>query len=326
MSFTGVALSFGNVTDNAGAAVEAERLGYKSCWIPEVSGPDAVTLMAAAALKTSRLTIATGIISIYLRSPFLTAMTFQDIAEVSSGRVIAGFGTSTPAIVTGWNGMPFGRPIPDTREFVALFRRFVAGERVKSDGMFKVRGASLRGPSPHPIPVYLGALNDRMLELAGEIADGVILNFPTKTYVAHALEVLHRGLAKAGRSREQLTILGNFRCAAGDFNAHANVMRRELITYFTAAVYQKVWTADGYGDEIRRIGDLWNGGDRAGAMSGIADDFVDDHTVFCPTPAAVHAKVQSFLDLGLDGAVLFPVVTDGPERTKRVLAAMAELA
>jgi len=311
MVFTGVALTGATVDEHVRTAVAAEQCGYETAWMAEVFGPDAISVLAASAVATSRIRLATGIVSTYVRSPYLAAMSFHSLADLSGGRVIAGFGTSTPVIVEGWHGLPFPSPLRATREFVDLFRRLMAGERVKADGIYKIRGVSLRGPAVgSPIPVYLGALNDGMLRLAAQVADGVILNFPTLSYARHALEVLHDARERAGRAAADLRIIGNFRTGVGEADALANVMRSELITYLLAPVYQRVFTADGWGAEVERTANAWASGDRAGAVSGISPDFVHAHSVLGPEDE-VKARIREFLALGLDQAVLFPVVTPG---------------
>jgi probable F420-dependent oxidoreductase len=311
MVFSGVALTGSTVEEHVRTAVAAEAAGYETAWMAEVFGPDAITVLAASAVATTRIQLATGIVSTYVRSPYLAAMSFHSLADLSGGRVAAGFGTSTPVIVEGWHGLPFLPPLKATREFVDLFRRLMAGERVKSDGIYKIRGVALRGPAKgSPVPVYLGALNDGMLRLAAEIADGVILNFPTIPYARHALEVLHEAREKAGRDRSALRIVANFRSGAGDPDVLANVMRTELITYLLAPVYQKVFTADGWGAEVERSTSAWGSGDRAGAVSGISDAFVHAHSVL-GSETEVKDRIREFLALGIDQAVLFPVVAPG---------------
>lgn len=322
--FSGVSITGATIRDNIATAVAAEEAGYRTAWVAEVSGPDAVTIMAACAANTSRIGLATGIVSTFIRSPFLTAMTFSSLTDLAEGRVVAGFGTSTPAIVEGWHGLPFHPPLAATREFVRLFRQFVAGERVKASGIYSVRGASLR-PSRFPIPVYLAALNDGMLRLAAEIADGVILNFPTIPYAEHALEVLHRELQRHGRDRAAFDIVANFRTGTDGFEPVATTLKRELITYLLAPVYQRVFRADSWGAEVERATGEWAAGRRAEAVGEIDPAFVDAHAVIGTRDECL-AKVQRFLDLGIDNAVLFPVVGDGPETKARQIALVRSLA
>lgn len=324
MVFSGVCIQGATVARCVQIAEEAERLGYDTGWVPEVQAPDAVTLMAATAMATTTLKIATGIIPIYLRDPLLTAMTFATLQDLSGGRMIAGFGTSTPAIVTGWHGVPFERPLTRTRAFVDIVKRLLAGERVKSEGEYTIRGASLRGPVTPPVPIYLGALNERMLELAGEVADGVILNFPTAGYVEWALAAIGRGLKRAGRERASIDVVANFRTGPAGFDEFGPSLRRELLSYFTAPVYQKVWRADGWTAEVDTVSGLWDAGDRAGALAAIPDRFVDAHGVI-GTADECRAKVQRYLDAGIDHAVLFPLA-DSAGTSERYFETMRAVA
>jgi len=325
MPFTGVALMGQSVEEHIRTAVEAEKAGYLSAWMPEVFGPDAITVLAAAAIHTSRITLATGIVSTYVRSPYLAAMSFHSLQELTGPeRLIAGFGTSTPVIVEGWHGLKFENPIGTTREFVDLFRRLVAGERVKADGVYKIRGVALQRPAKGPIPVYLGALNDGMLRLAARIGDGIILNFPTLSYAKHALEVISGALEAAGRKREDVRIVANFRSGTGDFAELAAVLRGELITYLLAPVYQKCFEADGWGAEVDRTRAAWAAGDRAGAVTGISDDFVNAHGLLGPQ-FEVLTRLDEYLALGIDEAVIFPIVTPGANTKDRQLEVVRAL-
>lgn len=311
MPYTGVVLHGPRVGDHVDIAVEAEKLGYRSAWVTEVAGPDMATVLAAAATATTRIKLASGIAGIFVRSPYLAAMTFASLQDVSGGRAIAGFGTSTPAIVTGWHSLPWSKPLGHTREYVDIFRKLLAGERVKHDGFYQVRGASIRVASDVPVPVYLGALNERMLELAGEIADGVILNFPTGSYVERAIPVVERGLAKAGRSRSDIDILAFLRTVmSDDYAASAVPIQRELVSYFMAPVYEKVFRADGFGDDCDQFVARWREGDRGGAVSGISERFVREHAIL-GNAAECRAQAQAMLDAGIDTAVLFPVAPAG---------------
>jgi probable F420-dependent oxidoreductase len=325
MVLSGVCIQGASIGRHVQIAREAERLGYETGWVTEVQGPDAVTVMAAVAGATSSLRIGTGIVPIYARDPYLMAMTFHSLQDLSGGRMTAGFGTSTPAIITGWHGIPFERPIAKTRAYVDIVRRLLAGERVKSEGEYAIRGASLRSAAAGHVPIYLAALNTRMLELAGEVADGVILNFPTPGYVKSALAAVDRGLAKAGRERSSIDVVANFRTGVGEFSAVATPLRRELISYFTAPVYQNVFRADGYGAEVDTVTKLWADGDRAGAVAAIPDAFVDAHGVLGETADDCRAKIRDYLALGIDHAVLFPLTPDGagPERYLETMAWVA---
>jgi probable F420-dependent oxidoreductase len=325
MTFSGVWLNGPTIADHVNLARAAEAAGYASAWATEVSGPDAVTVLAASAAATSRIRLGTGIVAIGVRSPYLMAMTLASLQDLSGGRISAGFGTSTPAIVSGWHGLPYDPRRARVREYVELVRSFIAGERVKHDGLYTVRGAALRGRPGPRVPVYLAALNPRMLELAGEIADGVILNFPTPGYVARALAAIRRGLERAGRQRTDIDIVANLRAGIGSYEEIAPPLKREFITYFFADVYRKAWRDDGFGDDLDRAAERWQAGDRAGATAGISSAFVNAHAVI-GSAAECRAAARGFLDLGIDNIVLFPVIPDGPDGPRRTIETVEALA
>jgi probable F420-dependent oxidoreductase len=325
MAFTGVVMHGPLVQDHVDIAVEAERLGYRDAWVTEVQGPDAVTVLAAAASATNRIRLATGIVATYVRDPYLMAMTGAALQDHSQGRFVAGFGTSTPAIVTGWHGLPWGKPLRTTREYVDIFRRAASGARLKEDGIYKLRGATLRTPAPSPIPVYLGALNNGMLELAGEIADGVILNFPTVTYARDAIRAVERGIARSGRSRETVDIVAFLRTVVGDFEPAAAVIRRELLTYFLAPVYQKVFTADGYGEDTESVASAWASGNRDGILDRISDRTVADHSVL-GSVTECRRQAAELVEAGIDRAILFPIAPDGMPSQAAILETVRALA
>ncbi|MDZ7729494.1 MAG: LLM class flavin-dependent oxidoreductase [Dehalococcoidia bacterium] len=325
MPFQGVVMHGPSVHNHVDIAKLGDELGFDDAWVTEVMGPDAVTVIAGAACATERIGFKTGIVSTYTRSPYLAAMTANSLQDLSGGRFALGIGTSTPAIVTNWHGLPWSKPLGTTREFVDLFRRMSAGERVKHEGIYNVRGATLR-PATHPVPVYLAGLNPQMLELAGEIADGVILNFPTPSYAKRAVESIERGIAKAGRQRSEVDIAAFLRTAVtDDFDPAAQTIRKELITYFLAPVYQRVFNEDGYAEDNEAVNAAWSSGDRAGAVEKISDRMVDDHAVIGDV-SRCHAKAQGILDAGVDRTILFPIAPEGTDAHPTILDTVRKLA
>ena len=325
MPYSGVVMAGATIHDQVAIAKLGEELGYRDAWVTEVSGTDAVSVLAAAAMSTERIRLATGIIASYVRSPYLMAMTANTLQDLSDGRFVLGLGTSTAPIVSNWHGIRWEKPLRYTREYVELFRKLTAGERVKHEGLFTIRGAQTR-PGKTQTPVYLAALNPAMLELAGEIADGVILNFPTTGYAKRAVEHIEAGIKKAGRQRSDVDIVAYLRTVVtDDFDPGADMIRRELVTYFLAPVYQKVFAEDGYGHITEAVMEAWGSGDRAGAVAKIDDRTVDAHAVI-GTVEECRAKAQALLDAGIDRAVLLPVVPAGDDRQARVMDTIRTLA
>lgn len=168
----------------------AETLGYDSVWTAEASGTDAVVPLAWLASQTSRIKLGTAVMQMSARAPTTTAMTAATVDLLSGGRFILGLGVSGPAVVEGWHGEPYGRPLDKTREYVKVVRDVLSRHPIDHKGehysipcrseratglgapvrlMFRPRRAS--------IPIYLAAMGPKNVGLAYEIADGVMPAF-----------------------------------------------------------------------------------------------------------------------------------------------------
>ncbi len=327
MTYSAIVMHGDHVRDHVEQAQAAERLGFGSAFVTEVQEPDAITVLTAAAAGTERIRIGSGIVPIGLRDPYLAAMSFWSLQDLSGGRAIAGFGVSTPAIVTAWHSLPWDRPLARMREYIELFRGMTGGERLRHEGLYQTRAPALPAAEP-PIPVYLGALGERMLELAGEIADGVILNYPTVTTIAGSVAAIERGIARAGRARADVRILAFLRTVIDhSYEAASAPIKDELLAYFMAPVYQRVFTADGYGDDCEAFVARWGAREREQAIAGISEPFVRAHAVVGRSAEECREQAQGLLTAGLDEALLFPIAARGvPSEHAAVLETIRALA
>jgi len=291
----------------------AAASGWKGAWLSEVNGFDAVTQAAVVAANVGEGRVGTAIVPMQTRDPLLMAMTATALNQLTGGRFVLGLGTSTRVIVEDWHATDWGAPITLTREYVSLLRRFLAGERVTTDGgRYRYRNASLSSRLAAPVPIYLAALNNRMLELAGEVADGVILNFASVEYVARARARLAAGAARAGRSLDDFEIVVYFRSSlTDDHGAVRDRYQRELLTYVLAPVYQKMFARDGFGPMCSEVERLWKAGDREAALAAIPDGFVRDRALV-GTADELAASLDRYFEAGMDAAIVLPV--PAPER------------
>src|SRR3990172_3513981 len=155
---------------------EAEQLGYTDAWTAEVDGLDAFTPVALAATWTEQLRLGTAIANVFTRGPALLAQTAAGPAEAAPGRFCLGIGASSPAIVESWNGIELRRPLERVRETVAFLRAVLAGERAASETL-GVRGFRLARRVPAAPPIFVAALRERMVALAGSVADGGVIKW-----------------------------------------------------------------------------------------------------------------------------------------------------
>ena len=297
------------VAENVDLALLAERRGWGGFWVAEVSGADAVTTAAAVAARLSSGRVGTGIVPMQTRDPMLLAMTATSIGQIAPGGFVLGLGTSTPIIVEDWHAAPWGQsPLGLTRECVDLVRRFLAGDRITTDtGRWRYRRAQMTARAAAPPRIYLAALNDRMLELAGEIADGVILNFVTVADVAHAKERVAAGAARAGRDLDGFEFMVFFRATVtDDYERVRHRYQRELLTYVMAPVYQRMFAREGFADACQEVQALWRARERDTALDAIPPALIRDRTLV-GTAAEIEQRLAAYAAAGMDSTMVFPV-------------------
>src|SRR5919206_23703 len=194
--------------DNIAFAQEAESLGYESAWIAEVGGNDAFALGSAVGAATERLRIGTAVVPMNIRGPALLAMSVATMDAMSGGRAICGIGVSSPQIVSDWNAQEYDKPLARARETVEVLRQAFSGEKVVFEGKaVRVNGYRMMPGPRRQIPIYLGALNKGMLRLAGEVADGVVINMLGEQFVPQVVAEVRKGAAKAGRNPDDIEVV-----------------------------------------------------------------------------------------------------------------------
>ncbi|MDZ7727119.1 MAG: LLM class F420-dependent oxidoreductase [Dehalococcoidia bacterium] len=298
------------MTEHAELAALAQQQGLTGAWLSEVNGYDAITQAAAVGAAMPGARIGTAIVPMQTRDPLLMAMSAASLASVLEGPFILGLGTSTRVIVEDWHSQPWDKPLSLTREYVSLLRSFFAGERVTIEGRYSYNNSRL-GFTAADIPIYLAALNDRMLELAGEIADGVILNFASPQYFEHARERIDAGRQRRANPADSVEILVFWRVSVvEDFAFVRDRYQREMVSYFMAPPYQRMWEREGLSDVSAEVEALWKSGDRGGALAAIPDDAMQQR-VLAGTAEEVEAQLRPYFARGLNTAILMPVPTPG---------------
>ena len=293
-------------------AERVEALGYDSVWIADTgAGPDAFVVGAAVATCTTRLRIGTAVIPVYTRTPSVMAAGAGSLAQLAAGRVVLGIGASSETIVDTWGGVPFSRPLNRIRETVGVLRSMLAGERVTFEGRtIRTRGFRLVSPPPRPMPIYLAALMPPMLELAGEIADGVILNFMPVEAVPRMLEHVRRGAERAGRDASQLEIVSRFQTVVTDDVAAARgAIRHMMGPYFATSVYNRFVAWCGFPDEAAAILAGWQAKDRARNLAAVTDEMIDRIAIIGPA-AHCRARLRAFAEAGVTTPMVHPFLFD----------------
>jgi probable F420-dependent oxidoreductase len=256
------------------------------------------------------------VIPIQTRSPIVLAMSAATLAHVAPGRVSLGLGVSSRIIVEQWHGLPFHAGLGQIRESVEIIRMAASGERVTFDGKFyRLKNFKSTAPRPPPPPkIVLAALGPEMLELAGEIADGVLLNWIPPEAVPASIAHLEAGARRAGRTLDGFEIAGFIRTTVTDQPEAARAgLARDITGYAIVDVYASFFGSVGYADEMTAINTAWKAGDRAGAVREVSPRVLDGLGVvgdekFC------RERFEAYARAGLTMPVVLPHVPDGVDR------------
>ena len=304
------------VADFVAAAREAERRGYHTAWLGEVAGYDALVMSTAVVTHTERLRVATGVLPVQTRTPVVLGMASASLNHLAPGRFALGLGLSSRTIVEQWHGLSFSPALAQIREAVAVVRAVCRGDRVTHEGAFhRVRNFRLSGPGPSgPVRVYLAALGPEMLELAGEIGDGVLLNWIPPEAVPASIAHLQTGARRAGRTLDDFEIAAFVRtCVTDDPAAARETLARDITGYATVDVYAAFFRTAGYADEVDAVAAAGAAGDRAGAVKRISPAMLDGLGVV-GDEAFCRARIEAFARSGLTQPVIVPFAPAGADR------------
>ena len=297
-------------------ARDAVAQGYGSFWTAETVGQEAFSTLASIAVTAPELDLGTGVLALQLRTPMLTAMGAATLQSLAPDRdVLLGVGISSPVVVGKWHGAEYGnRPVAQTREFLELTRACLSGEQVDHDGEFyrcsRFRlGVRLGERRPK---LVLGALNERMLALAGELADGVLLNYLPASAVPWCIEQVRAGERAAGRPQGSCTVYAYVHVGVCDRDEALGPARKDLFSYAVVPAYARAFERAGFEQEVAGVRAAHAAGDRAAAVGSISERMVDEIDI-CGNAATVAAAVAAYRDAGVDVPVIMPMPW-GPDR------------
>lgn len=306
--------------EHAELARELERLGYTDAWSYEADGIDCFAPLAPIALAT-QLRLGTAIANVFTRGPATLAMSAAGLADLAPGRFCLGIGAGSQPIVEAWNGGRFALPATRVREMVHVLRTALAGERVVFHGKaLSVDGFRLTRPPARPVPIYVAALRAGMLQVAGEVADGVILNWLAADDVSRVVGVVREAAARAGRDPAAVEITARLLISVDPPGPEADAgVRRTVTAYLNVPVYRAYQEWLGRGAELDPMWQAWERGDRKAAVAAVPEGVMSD-LIVRGSMAEIRAHVQRYLDAGVDTAFLqVSTLEQEPVRRRQVL-------
>jgi len=307
--------------------ISAEAHGYGRAWLPETWGRDAVTVLATLAERTDEIGIGTSIINAYSRTPATVAQTAATLQESSDGRFRLGLGPSGPAVILGWHGEEFERPLRRTREYVEIVRMALSGETVRYAGdIFQLGGFRLRqGPPDEDVGIDVTGMGPKAVELAGRFADGWHALMFTPDGFEERRQDLQRGADLGDRDVDNVRVTLTVPCCALDDAEHARSLVRQHVAFYVGGMgtfYRDALSRQGYETLAHDVYDAWQAGDREDALDAV-DPLLDELGAF-GTPEAVRERFAEFEAMaGVDRvAVSFPRGADHDE-IESTMAALA---
>jgi probable F420-dependent oxidoreductase len=284
--------------EQRGYIEELAALGYTDLWSSEHSFTDGFTPLALASVWAPRARLGCAILPAFTRGPAVLAQSAASMCQAAPGRFVVGIGASSQPVVERWNGIPFEKPYQRTRDLAKFLRRALTGEKVTEEyETFSVQGFRLGAAVPEQPKILIAALRQGMLELAGKLGDGAILNWLSAEDVKRVVPYVKQG----GEDKEIVARI--FVCPNPDADTVRNMARFAINTYLNVPVYAAFHEWLGRSEVLGKMWSLWKEGDRKGAAAAIPDSVVDEVIVH-GSPEKCREHIQRYVDCGVDTPVL----------------------
>ncbi len=293
----------------------ADRLGVDSAWSAEAWGMEAVSSLGYLAHATENIKLGSGIMQLSARTPAMAAMTALSLNRLSNGRFLLGLGASGPQVVEGLHGAPFARPLERMREYVAIVRQGLSGERIQFEGkQYQLprqggegKALKLSMPPQPDLPIYLATLGEKSLEMTGEIANGWLGTsfIPERSDVL--LDPIRKGAEAAGRSIDEIDLMVQSTILVSDDVEGLIEKVRPGIAFSLGGMgsaktnfYNAAYSRAGFEEEAKKVQTLWVEGKRDEAVKAVPDDLVMKAAIL-GTESMVVDRIKVYESTGLQG-------------------------
>ncbi len=293
-------------------AGKADAAGFRSAWFPEITFADSFGPATAAAQQTEQIGLGTGIVGIWSRSLVTLSLQAATLHQLSHERLLLGVGVQARGYVRAWHDQEYRKPVTAMREALTILRRLLARERVTYDGeIFSVHGFGIdMDPPERPAKIYVAANGPKMIQLAGELGDGMLGYFHSVEYVRDVvMPNLRIGADRAGRSVDDLDVTVGFPSVLTSDDSGIELAKGQVMMFATALdsapAYLDSVEAAGFGDVAREIGERVRAADVAGALALVTPEMVDALTL-SGSADNVRRRIGAYRDAGLTSVMLNP--------------------
>ena len=272
-------------------------------WIPETWGMEDFSMLSLISQKNNTAKIGSSIINIYSRSPSQIAMGAVTVDTISNGRLILGLGSSSKPIVEQFHGEKFVKPVQRMKECVEIIRLILSGKKINYSGdIFSLENFSLLVQPPRDnIPIYLAAINQKMVNLAWEIGDGVIFYLRPKTEIKSTLEIMQK-------ERKIDSTLQIITCVHNDSEKAIERAKKTLAFYISVGgIYREFLADNGYKKDTKNIHDEYQKTGLKNNFTLVSDKMVKD-LCLCGNVNECQQQLKQFQETGID----LPIIQFNP--------------
>ena len=292
-------------------AQQAEAAGFGRVWLPEIIFTDAIVPATAAALATEQIEIGFGVVGIWSRSPVTMALETATLHAVSNERLVIGLGTQARGYVNNWHDRTYERPVRAMREFITILKGILSGEATTFQGeIFRIQQFQLMAMPPEKrAPIHMAAIGPQMIQLAGEIADGLLGYAYSVEYLRDVvLPNLAIGAERSGRSLDNFDIGVGLPAIVGSDHAYEQITG-QVVMFATAVdsspAYAASFEAAGFGPQAQEIRDRVAAGDVTGALDTVTHEMADALTI-AGTGDHARERIDQYFKAGATSVVLNP--------------------
>jgi alkanesulfonate monooxygenase SsuD/methylene tetrahydromethanopterin reductase-like flavin-dependent oxidoreductase (luciferase family) len=287
----------------------AKQLDFKpqvnSLWIPESWGREAFVMLGAIGAITRRIILGTSIVSMFSRSPATLAMAASTLDNISLNRTIIGIGASTPILAENWHGIKFIHPLDRMREYVTCFKIISSGETINFDGnFFKLKNLKIMHPSQRKeIPVFLGAVNSGMIELATEIADGIILYLRPLDELKKTVERIKSLTSRKSKSFEICSVF--ITAVSNKYPDLARERVAKTLAFYVAVgkYYNEFLSSHGFENQVEQITTEYQNHGIENISRLVTDPMLDSLTIYGTTEDCIKS-LKRFVSCGVSLPIL----------------------
>ena len=271
----------------------------ETIWVPETWGMENFSMLGAVSSIAKNQKIGSSIINIYSRSPSTIAMGAATVDSLSNGRLILGLGTSSIPIVESFHGIKFEKPLQRMKEYVEIIRLALSGKQINYDGeICKLNNFTLLiKPQRNNIPIYVAAINKKMVDLAWSIGNGVI-------FYLRPLNEMKETISKM-QSKRKIDVACQLITCVSENSEEAILRAKKTIAFYISVgeIYRKFLAKNGYSTETKNIFEEFTKSGFSSNHELVSDSMLKSLAV-CGTSEQCKQQLNNFIDIGIDQPIL----------------------